>query len=76
MIVLILSEFAGNVLDLAISHDFQCRQTKAVPGDRIDNDCDGQIDEETKNGKDDDGDKYVDEDLELVLVPVMRQLDY
>ena len=37
-----------------------------MPGDGIDNDCDGRVDEEIKDGKDDDGDKYVDEDLALV----------
>lgn len=33
------------------------------PGDSIDNDCDGLIDEELWNGEDDDGDLRTDEDL-------------
>lgn len=35
------------------------------PGDKIDNDCDGNVDEEMSNGVDDDGDGKVDEDLGL-----------
>lgn len=31
-------------------------------GDGVDNDCDGQIDEETCNTADDDGDGLIDED--------------
>ena len=46
--------------------NFQCRQTIPVPGDQLDNDCDLEIDEEIKDGKDNDGDHYVDEDLQLV----------
>ena len=45
---------------------FQCRLTKTKPGDLIDNDCDGKIDEEKLNGEDDDNDGQTDEDLELV----------
>ena len=37
-----------------------------MPGDGVDNDCDGRIDEEVKDGKDDDGDRVIDEDLQLV----------
>ncbi|KAH9495602.1 hypothetical protein Btru_014752 [Bulinus truncatus] len=33
--------------------------------DLIDNDCDGRIDEETRNQKDDDGDELIDEDLNV-----------
>ncbi|XP_059160544.1 uncharacterized protein LOC131944071 [Physella acuta] len=33
------------------------------PGDLIDNDCDGSIDEEVVNGRDDDNDKRIDEDV-------------
>lgn len=36
-----------------------------VPGDGIDNDCDGRIDEEMDNKIDDDGDGMIDEDLGL-----------
>ena len=36
------------------------------PGDSLDNDCDGKIDEEVRDRKDNDGDGQVDEDLELV----------
>ena len=36
------------------------------PGDSLDNDCDGKIDEEVRDKKDNDGDGQVDEDLELV----------
>merc|ERR1719228_3041532 len=32
-----------------------CRAPKMVKDDQIDNDCDGRIDEEKENGKDDDG---------------------
>ena len=34
----------------------------AEPGDGLDNDCDGAVDEELPNGVDDDGDGAVDED--------------
>ena len=44
----------------------QCRQTDAIPGDGIDNDCDVAIDEEIIDGKDNDGDRYVDEDVKVV----------
>ena len=37
-----------------------------VAGDIIDNDCDDRIDEEVRDGKDNDGDGAIDEDLELV----------
>ena len=46
---------------------FQCEPTTPIPGDVIDNDCDGRTDEERRNGVDDDGDGLVDEDLELVI---------
>ena len=36
------------------------------PGDGLDNDCDGRIDEETLDRRDNDGDGEFDEDLELV----------
>ena len=39
-----------------------------VPGDSLDNDCDGRIDEEIRDRKDNDGDGDVDEDLDLVSV--------
>ena len=38
----------------------------AKPGDKIDNDCDGRIDEERYNGRDDDGDGLIDEDFRRV----------
>ncbi|KAK6959284.1 HMCN protein, partial [Biomphalaria glabrata] len=38
-----------------------------IPGDNIDNDCDGAVDEELANGKDDDGDGKVDEDLAQLI---------
>ncbi|XP_066304996.1 IgGFc-binding protein-like isoform X1 [Branchiostoma lanceolatum] len=40
-----------------------CAATATVPGDGVDNDCDGRIDEELANGLDDDGDGAIDEDL-------------
>ncbi|XP_046546208.1 uncharacterized protein LOC124256280 [Haliotis rubra] len=40
-----------------------CSPTSAVPGDVVDNDCDGRIDEEEANGIDDDNDAAIDEDL-------------
>ncbi|XP_078660357.1 IgGFc-binding protein-like isoform X3 [Branchiostoma floridae x Branchiostoma belcheri] len=40
-----------------------CVVSATVPGDVIDNDCDGRIDEELANGLDDDGDGAIDEDL-------------
>ena len=45
----------------------QCRKTAANPSDRIDNDCDGIIDEEIVDGKDNDGDGFVDEDYIQVV---------
>lgn len=41
----------------------ECSRTQPIPGDIIDNDCDGWIDEEILNGMDDDGDGEIDEDL-------------
>ena len=45
----------------------QCLQTKAGPSDGVDNDCDGSIDEEILNRKDDDEDQLVDEDFKKVV---------
>ncbi|XP_078577111.1 IgGFc-binding protein-like isoform X1 [Branchiostoma floridae x Branchiostoma japonicum] len=39
-----------------------CSTTTPVPADRVDNDCDGRVDEELLNGIDDDGDGLIDED--------------
>ena len=44
----------------------QCKPSKTEPGDGIDNDCDGKIDEEILDKKDNDGDGKIDEDLQLV----------
>ena len=41
----------------------QCFKTKAFPDDGMDNDCDGQIDEEVLNRRDDDADQLIDEDF-------------
>ena len=38
-----------------------------MPGDGIDNDCDGIIDEEIVDQNDDDGDGEIDEDFKLVM---------
>eukprot|EP00058_Branchiostoma_floridae_P019237 XP_002604727.1 hypothetical protein BRAFLDRAFT_122565 [Branchiostoma floridae] len=40
-----------------------CSVTNPVANDRVDNDCDGRVDEELLNGADDDGDGLIDEDL-------------
>ncbi|XP_078579306.1 IgGFc-binding protein-like isoform X1 [Branchiostoma floridae x Branchiostoma japonicum] len=40
-----------------------CSTTTPVPADRVDNDCDGRVDEELLNGIDDDGDGLIDEDV-------------
>ena len=37
-----------------------------VPGDGLDNDCDGRFDEEIQDSVDNDGDGLIDEDLQLV----------
>ena len=42
-----------------------CSATATLPGDGIDNDCDGLTDEELGNGVDDDGDGVIDEDLAI-----------
>ncbi|XP_062574882.1 IgGFc-binding protein-like [Saccostrea cucullata] len=39
-----------------------CNAKAMSPGDEIDNDCDGEVDEEDCNGKDDDADGRIDED--------------
>jgi len=39
-----------------------CTRTAMVPGDGIDNDCDGRIDEDPVDGLDNDGDGLIDED--------------
>lgn len=43
--------------------DFDCSPTNTTGGDKIDNDCDDATDEELANGRDDDGDGRIDEDL-------------
>ena len=43
--------------------DFDCLPTNTIGGDKIDNDCDNATDEELANGRDDDGDGRIDEDL-------------
>ncbi|XP_059166461.1 netrin receptor unc-5-like [Physella acuta] len=40
-----------------------CMKTRGDPGDLMDNDCDGWVDEEYENSRDDDKDGYIDEDL-------------
>ena len=42
-----------------------------VPGDEIDNDCDHIIDEEIYDGKDDDDDNFIDEDVKLVKCAIL-----
>ena len=46
-----------------------CIPSATVPGDGLDNDCDGLIDEELLNGIDDDGDGLIDEDLAAAVLP-------
>ena len=46
----------------------QCRVTLPGPGDEIDNDCDGNIDEEIQDQRDNDGDGLIDEDFKEVGV--------
>ncbi|KAK0057137.1 hypothetical protein Bpfe_013501 [Biomphalaria pfeifferi] len=46
----------------AISRDVQCSKSTVVIDDKIDNDCDGYVDEEEDNNKDDDDDDIIDED--------------
>ena len=41
-------------------------QTETKPGDGIDNDCDGTVDEERTDKKDNDEDQLVDEDVRKV----------
>ncbi|XP_068676392.1 uncharacterized protein [Montipora foliosa] len=52
---------AGFKYDLGLKAE--CVRTKMIGGDKVDNDCDGKTDEELSNGRDDDGDGDVDEDL-------------
>ena len=40
------------------------------PGDGVDNDGDGRIDEESQNGLDDDGDGLIDEDVAAAVTPL------
>ncbi|XP_078682401.1 IgGFc-binding protein-like [Branchiostoma floridae x Branchiostoma belcheri] len=40
-----------------------CTATQTVTNDRVDNDCDGRVDEELPDGIDNDGDGLIDEDL-------------
>ena len=52
---------AGFKYDLGLKPE--CVRTVTIGGDKVDNDCDGKTDEELSNGRDDDGDGDVDEDL-------------
>ncbi|XP_060074080.1 uncharacterized protein LOC132553818 [Ylistrum balloti] len=47
-----------------------CSRSSNVPGDVVDNDCDGLIDEELDNALDDDGDGEIDEDCAITTNPV------
>ena len=49
----------------------QCRKTAPKPSDKVDNDCDGKIDEEIFDGKDNDGDGFIDEDYVKVRVKLL-----
>ena len=46
-----------------------CQRTLSSPGDGVDNDCDGRADEEEANGIDDDGDGFIDDDLDGLSGP-------
>ena len=58
----------NNFLLCGVVFFLQCKITKPLVGDGIDNDCDNEIDEEVMDGKDNDGDGKIDEDLELVML--------
>ncbi|CAG2244970.1 unnamed protein product [Mytilus edulis] len=66
-VVIPSTEVNGLSLDghLMTSYHWQqnCSISKTVPGDIVDNDCDGLIDEELLDGTDNDGDGKIDEDL-------------
>lgn len=53
--------FPGGYMAAAINSP--CHVTASVPGDLIDNDCDGRIDEEKDDEIDNDNDRRVDEDV-------------
>ena len=55
----------------------KCVRSAAKPGDGLDNDCDGIIDEEVKDDKDDDNDGETDEDIKLVReeVKLVREVN-
>ena len=46
---------------------FKCWLSIVVDGDGKDNDCDGLVDEETRDRIDNDGDGLIDEDTALVI---------
>ncbi|XP_071126969.1 IgGFc-binding protein-like [Mytilus edulis] len=52
--------FPVGLLSKPINTD--CLVSQMIEGDKIDNDCDGEIDEEQSDGKDNDGDGQIDED--------------
>ena len=59
-----------------LGKDPSCSKTTTNGGDKVDNDCDGNTDEELANGKDDDGDGSVDEDLATPLPNVTMPNDF
>ncbi|KAH9495613.1 hypothetical protein Btru_014796, partial [Bulinus truncatus] len=57
---------AGSTSTTTVTTVLPCTQTETHIGDKDDNDCDNKIDEEQLDGKDNDGDGLIDEDLEYV----------
>ncbi|RDD41205.1 Fibropellin-1 [Trichoplax sp. H2] len=49
-----------------LPHKIYCVKDNPLPGDKFDNDCDGNIDEEIFNGVDDDQDGKIDEDTQSI----------
>ncbi|KAK6959317.1 multiple epidermal growth factor-like domains protein 10, partial [Biomphalaria glabrata] len=64
---------AGSIYAPGFAMTYECSKTELFVSDGVDNDCDGEIDEESQNHKDDDHDNLVDEDPVKITISIWSQ---